>query len=74
MTESKHNAILISRTPDVSEITQLANTLEYNMIKEFIQQRTTPDVNFYIGSGKLEEIKEFLENTDTHIDLVVAAI
>jgi GTP-binding protein HflX len=71
MTTNQKTAILISIDKSTSEIIQLANTLGYNVLKEFIQQRINPDVNFYIGCGKVDEIKEFLEDVEESVDLVI---
>lgn len=65
------NAILLSLDSNVSEITQLAKTLGYGICKEFIQQRSVPDINYFMGSGKLEEIVEYLKSCDEHIDVVI---
>jgi len=65
------NAIVVSLDDDVSEITQLSDTLDYSVVKTFIQHKNTPDVNSYIGPGKVEEIKEFIENYEKEINLVV---
>lgn len=65
------NAILVSLDEDISEIIDLAHSLDYVIIKNFIQKRQDPDVNSYIGSGKLEEIEEFLENPDGEIKLLI---
>jgi GTPase len=64
-------AVLISLDTNVSEIIQLAKTLDYCIVKEFIQQRSTPDINFFIGSGKIEEIVEYIDSCDEKIDVVV---
>ncbi|MEM0492641.1 MAG: GTPase HflX [Candidatus Thermoplasmatota archaeon] len=71
MTGNKQYAILISLTSDTSEMIQLSESLGCNIIKEFIQQRKTPDVNYYIGPGKLEEIKEFIDKSDKTIELAI---
>lgn len=71
MNTNQKTAILISIDNSTSEITQLANTLGYNILKEFIQHRTNPDVNYYIGCGKVDEIKEFLEDTEESVDLAI---
>ncbi|VVB60689.1 GTPase HflX [uncultured archaeon] len=71
MNTSQKTAILISLEDSTSEIIQLANTLGYKILKKFIQHRTNPDVNFYIGCGKVDEIKEFLEDTEESVDLVI---
>ncbi|MBN1859983.1 MAG: GTPase HflX [Candidatus Thermoplasmatota archaeon] len=71
MDTKQKTAILISLDDAITEITQLAETLGYSISKEFIQQRTNPDVNFYIGPGKVEEIKKFFKETPDPIDLII---
>jgi len=61
--------VLISLNRDTCEIKSLAETLGYEIIKEFIQVRNIPDVNTFIGPGKLEEIKNFLK--ENKVDLVI---
>ena len=65
------NAVVVSLKEDISEIVDLAETLEYNVVKDFIQHRNQPDVNSYVGRGKLAEIKEYLEDQIEPIDLVI---
>jgi len=71
MNINQKTAILISIDTSISEMIQLANTLGYSVLKEFIQHRTNPDVNYYIGCGKVDEIKEFLENVEESVDLII---
>jgi len=71
MNEDKKNAVIISITDDTSEIIELANTLDYNSEKIFIQHRQKPDVRGYIGEGKIKEIKEFLETNEEKIELII---
>jgi GTP-binding protein HflX len=71
MNNQKKNAIIVSLTDDVIEIKQLAESLDYYIVETFIQHKKTPDVNSYIGSGKVKEIKEFIENYDNDIDLII---
>jgi len=71
MNKINKKAIVVSISDNLSEIILLANSLGYNVEKEFIQYRTTPDVNFFIGSGKIDEIKEFIENNSDKINLVI---
>ena len=66
-----NNAIIISLNDDISEIIELANSLDYKIIKNFIQLRENPDVKSYVGSGKVEEIKEFIENSDKKINRII---
>lgn len=65
------NAILLSLDDSISEIIQLAETLGYTVKKEFIQHREQPDVNYYFGIGKVDEIKEYLDQAEEPIDLVI---
>lgn len=71
MDNTQKKAILISLEDSNSEIAQLAETLGYMIQKEFIQHKTKPDVNFYIGCGKVDEIKDFFSQTEETIDLVI---
>jgi GTP-binding protein HflX len=71
MNNNKTNAIIISFNIDVSEIVDLANSLNYNIIKTFIQHRENPDVNSYVGRGKIEEICEFIKNSEKEISLII---
>ena len=71
MNNPQKKAIIVSIDNAVSEIIQLADTLEYSVVKEFIQKRKLPDVNFYVGSGKLDEIKEFINDSEEPIDLII---
>ena len=39
------NAVVVSLDDDVSEISQLADTLDYKVVERFIQHKSIPDVN-----------------------------
>jgi GTP-binding protein HflX len=65
------NAIVVSLESYISEIINLADTLDYSVVNTFIQIRNNPNVNSYVGKGKLEEIKKYIENFPDSIDLVV---
>lgn len=67
---TKQQAIIISFSEDNEEIIQLITTLHYSVKETFIQHRNTPDPYTYIGIGKLEEIKEFLEKNPSDIVVV----
>lgn len=71
MTSEQKKAILISLDDSTAEITQLSDTLGYTILKTFIQHRTTPDVNYYIGSGKVDEISDYFNDTEDTIDLSI---
>ncbi len=71
MKDLPDNAIVISLNDDISEIKDLADSLSYNIVSSFIQHRENPDVNSYIGSGKVDEIKKFIENSEKKINLII---
>jgi len=66
-----NSAIIISLNDDVSEIIELAESLNYRVVKTFFQRRENPDVKSFIGRGKVDEIKEFIETSEKKIDLVI---
>ena len=59
----KKEAIIISLDKDVVEISELVRTLNLEVISIFFQNRKSPDVNFWVGKGKLDEILEFHKET-----------
>ena len=71
MNDEQKNAVIVSLDHNVSELMQLADTLDYVVVKTFIQERKLPDVNYYIGSGKLDEIKEFIDDSEETINLII---
>jgi GTP-binding protein HflX len=71
MNKPQKNAILLSLDDSISEIIQLAKTLGYTVQKDFIQHREQPDVNYYLGIGKVDEIKEYLDQTEEKIELAI---
>jgi len=46
----------------LNELLLLSKTLNINVVKTFIQNRNNIEPDYYIGRGKLEEIKEFINN------------
>jgi GTP-binding protein HflX len=71
MNNQQKKAVIVSLDNNVSEINQLSDTLDYIVVKEFIQHRKLPDVNFYVGSGKLDEVKKFIEGYGEAVDLII---
>ena len=69
--KNKHNAVVVSLNDNTVEIIQLAASLEYDVVKIFVQQRNIPDVNYYIGSGTVVELQEFLAESKETINLIL---
>jgi GTP-binding protein HflX len=68
MAESQ-KCILISLADEITELRDLAVSLGYSVSEIFIQHRSNPDSKYYIGKGKVDEIKDFIN--ENAIDLVI---
>ena len=58
----------------LDELAFLADTRNITPVKRFIQRLNFPDTNTYVGSGKLEEIRQYIiskQNTETPVNLVI---
>ncbi len=61
----------------LDELAFLADTREIIPVKRFVQRLNGPDTNTYVGSGKLQEIRQFIiddnhnHNDNEDIDLVI---
>jgi len=69
--QQQKQAIIVSLHDDIKEISELAGSLDYRVVQTFIQHRNDPDVTSYIGSGKLNDIKTFLLDSDSTIDVAI---
>jgi len=75
------NAILVGLvTPEqneakvkeyLDELDFLATTAGIQAVKRFTQRVDTPNSVTFVGSGKLQEIKEYTENEDNAISLII---
>jgi len=72
----KERAVLVSvdtgdfdAETSLDELEELANTAEAQVIGRMTQKRPSPDSATYIGSGRLEELKEFCDSNE--IDLII---
>lgn len=71
MINQNKKALIISLNDNNSEIIELAKSLDYTVVKEFIQHRIIPDANYFIGSGKVDNIKDCIDNSLEDIDLII---
>ncbi len=53
----------------INELEELANTAGAEVVAKVIQPRPAPDTALFLGTGKLEEIKEFYQYED--IDMLI---
>lgn len=63
------DVVLVTLEKRDDEIVELADSMGYRIIKEFGQRRTKKDPRFFVGKGKVKEIKEFVDENE--VDLVV---
>ena len=70
-TDNSKKALILTLKNESKEITQLAKTLNYTIENIIVQHRDKPDVNYYIGTGKLEEIKNQIASSESPIHLVI---
>ena len=71
--EFQDRAVLVAVYSDISkalateyleELEFLATTAKIKTIKTFLQRLNKPDTRYYVGKGKLQEIKEFIKDND----------
>jgi len=55
----------------LDELDFLATTAGIRAVKRFTQRLDMPNSVFFVGSGKLQEIKEYTDNEDNAISLVI---
>jgi GTPase len=60
-TERKVAAALLTINSRVAEVEELADTAGYDILYEIIQERRYPDPSYFVGKGKLDEVKTILE-------------
>ena len=54
----------------LTELAELARTGGYEAARHIIQVRESPHPTFYVGEGKMEEIKTFLKETDIKLVII----
>jgi GTPase len=69
-TEQKITAALLTLNNRVAEVEELSDTAGYDILYEIIQDRRYPDPSYFVGKGKLEEVKEILEETPVNALLI----
>ncbi len=63
------NSIIISKSKDIDELKALAESLGYEIKKIFIQEREK-ETPYYIGKGKIDEIKNFIDEGNIKIAFI----
>ncbi|MEE9116705.1 MAG: GTPase HflX [Thermoplasmata archaeon] len=63
------DVVLVSLEVRDNEIVELIDSMGFKIVKEFVQKRSRGDPRFFVGKGKVEEIKEFVD--ENQVDAVV---
>jgi len=58
--QDAQEVLLVSIRTDIREISELIRTMGYRIRECVIQKRSFPDKKYYVGEGKLQEIKELI--------------
>lgn len=66
--------IIASLDSNIIELTSLATSLDIEVVDKFIQKRSKPDPKYYLGKGKIEEIKDFIMNNKINIAIFNTAL
>ncbi|MEM3397088.1 MAG: GTPase HflX [Thermoplasmata archaeon] len=65
----KKEVFLVSIRKDVTEISELIRTIGYSVRECVVQKRDFPDRKYYVGAGKIKEIRERMK--EEKVDLLV---
>lgn len=65
----RNKAVLISLENNTMEMENLMKSMNYDIWCIFVQERRGPDKKYFVGKGKIEEIKEFV--SENQIDIAV---
>jgi GTP-binding protein HflX len=58
----------------LTELRELAKTLGYKVIRTFVQKRSSFDMKAYLGTGKREEIRDFVNNEPELVEFEETAL
>ncbi|MEO7560171.1 MAG: GTPase HflX, partial [Nitrosospira sp.] len=79
--KSKYAVVAAVQLPNVSddefeaslsELRELAKTLGYEVVRTFVQKRSGFDRTAYLGAGKRQEIRSFMNNEPAEFEEIVA--
>lgn len=69
-TERKITAALLTLNGRVAEVEELADTAGYDILYEIQQEKRYPDPSYFVGKGKLDEVKTILEENPVEALLI----
>ena len=56
----------------LNELRELAKTLGYEVVRTFVQKRSAFDITAYLGAGKRQEIRRFVNNEPAEFEEIAA--
>ncbi len=68
--ERKITAALLTLNGRVAEVEELADTAGYDILYEIQQEKRYPDPSYFVGKGKLDEVKTILEENPVEALLI----
>jgi GTPase len=69
-TEKKITAALLTLNARVAEVEELADTAGFDILYEVRQDKRYPDPSYFVGKGKLDEVKEIMEENPVEVLLI----
>ncbi len=69
----RKRAAILATSDDLSEIRDLVSSLGYVVTSEQVQNRSHPDPQTFFGSGRLESVRQALEDGEIDADAIIVA-
>ncbi|MDO4710442.1 MAG: GTPase HflX [Peptostreptococcaceae bacterium] len=67
ITEKSNKEYIDDIDPSVDEFKELAKATDIEVLGNIIQNKDSVDVTYFVGKGKVEEIKEYAQNMDANL-------
>src|SRR5213594_3757741 len=68
------DVLLVGTGTPLDEIRALIDSAGYSLRTEFVQRRSRPDPRYFVGKGKLEELKEAVRSSGVQLVVVAGAL
>ena len=72
--DSEKRYVLVSLGNDISELAALAEALDYTLDEVFIQKRNSPSSTYFVGKGKVEEIKDYIHENKINTVIINSSL
>ncbi len=68
------DVLLVGLNSSLGEIRALTDSAGYRRVGEFVQRRSTPDPRFFVGKGKLDELKKAVKDAGVEVAVFAGAL